>query len=175
VARRNRWQERLELPLLLRALAVPYGARMLEVGCGRGVALPALDRLRLPRRLTGLDIDEALLVEAHARARRTATRCELVHGDVRAMPFADGTFDVVVDFGTLFHIARPEAALHEIARVLRPGGLLVHETKLSQLLSHPARARGRTVPWRAAPHLCRRRWVGLWAARVRAEDGGRRP
>jgi ubiquinone/menaquinone biosynthesis C-methylase UbiE len=141
---------------------------MLEIGCGRGVALPALDRLCLPSLLVGLDVDAALLGEAHVRVRQVGVRCELVAGDVRAMPFDDGAFDVVIDFGTLFHIARSDAGLREIARVLRPGGLLVHETKISQLLSHPVRARGRVLPWRAVPQLRSGRWAGLWAARVRA-------
>jgi SAM-dependent methyltransferase len=84
------------------------------------------------------------------------------------MPFGDDAFDVVIDFGTLFHIARPEAAAGEISRVLAPGGLFIHETKLSQLLSHPVRSRGRRLPSLARHGLRPRRSAVLWASRSRA-------
>ena len=157
-AGRNARQATLEVPALVRALRLPQGGHVLEVGCGRGVALPVLQRLLAPKRLVGLDVDPALLAEANSPA-------ELVCADVRAMPLPDAAFDLVVDFGTLFHIARPADALVEITRVLRPGGLFVHETRASQLLSHPVRARGRCIPWSAAPLLRPHRHAGLWASR----------
>lgn len=79
------------------------------------------------------------------------------------MPFPDGSFDVVIDFGTCFHVSRPEAALCEIARVLDARGRFVHETRLSQLLAHPCRSTGRKLPWTAAPQLVRSRTALLWA------------
>jgi ubiquinone/menaquinone biosynthesis C-methylase UbiE len=157
----------MEVPAMVRCLALPRGARMLEVGCGRGVALSALARLCEPSSLVGLDVDGALIAEARRRLDETRTRCELQVGDVRRMPFDDAAFDVVLDFGTLYHIATAEHAVREVARVLRPGGLFAHETKLSQLLSHPIRARGRAIPWAAEPALRRGRWAGLWATRMR--------
>ncbi len=160
---RNARQERLEVPLMLRALGVPRGARILEVGCGSGVALPVLQERLAPARLVGLDIDAGMLARAPGR------RAELVCGDVRAMPFGDDAFDAVIDFGTCYHIARAERALQEIARVLRPGGSFCHETPLAQLLSHPVRRRpARTLPWSDAPELVACRWAGLSAVRRRA-------
>src|SRR3954452_20204718 len=85
---RNARQQRIEVPLMLRALNVPHDARVLEVGCGRGVALPAIQEHRTPTLLVGLDIDAELLSQADG------TRAELVCGDVRAMPFPDESFDV---------------------------------------------------------------------------------
>jgi cytochrome P450 len=64
---RNWRQEHLEIPLMLRTLDIPRGGRVLEVGCGRGIALPALARNLKPARLVGIDIDPALLVEAGRR------------------------------------------------------------------------------------------------------------
>jgi SAM-dependent methyltransferase len=84
------------------------------------------------------------------------------------MPFADGAFDVIIDFGTLYHIASSEAALDEIARVLAPAGTFVYETKASQFLSHPVRSRGRRLPPLPAHGLQRRRWAMLWASRTKA-------
>lgn len=165
---RNTRQAQLEVPALVRALGLPIGVRILEVGCGRGIALPALDRLCSPRRLVGLDIDEELLVEAADNLREHRTEAELYCGDVRRMPFADEAFDLVIDFGTLYHIAEPPAALDEVARVLAPAGTFAYETKTSQFLSHPVRSRGRRLPALANHGLRHRRWAMLWASRTKA-------
>jgi SAM-dependent methyltransferase len=164
---RNTRQASLELPLMVRALGLPKGGRVLEVGCGRGVALPGLARLLRPSRLAGLDPERAFLAEARARLDLEGFDAELVPGDVRRMPFPDAAFDLVVDFGTCYHIARPALALAEIARVLAPGGLFVHETPLSQLLSHPVRSFGRRMPWRSIGLFERHRTALLWTARRR--------
>ncbi|HEY5943374.1 MAG TPA: class I SAM-dependent methyltransferase [Solirubrobacterales bacterium] len=168
---RNTRQAELEIPAMVRALRIPNDSRILEVGCGRGVALPVLDRLCSPRRLVGIDVDPELLVEAAANLREHGTGAELCAADVRRMPFADEAFDVIVDFGTLFHIARPQVASAEIARVLAPGGIFVHETKASQLLSHPVRSRGRRLPRLEHDGLRRERWAMLWASRTKGLDG----
>jgi ubiquinone/menaquinone biosynthesis C-methylase UbiE len=165
---RNTRQAQLEVPALVRALGLPTDVRILEVGCGRGIALPVLDRLCSPRRLVGLDIDEELLVEAADNLREHGTKAELHRGDVRRMPFADEAFDVIIDFGTLYHIARPQAALDEIARVLASDGTFVYETKTSQFLSHPVRSRGRRLPALATHNLRHRRWAMLWASCTKA-------
>jgi ubiquinone/menaquinone biosynthesis C-methylase UbiE len=165
---RNARQAQLEVPALVRALRIPTEARVLEIGCGRGITLPVIDRLCRPRRLVGLDIDEELLAKAAEELRVSGAEAELCCGDVREMPFGDDAFDVVIDFGTLFHIARPEAAAQEISRVLAPGGLFIHETKLSQLLSHPVRSRGRRLPSLRRHGLRPRRSAVLWASRTRA-------
>lgn len=165
VERRNRLQERVEVPALIRSLRLPAGVSILEVGCGRGVALPPLAELCRPRRLIGLDVDLSLLGEARRRLEGRGMAAELVHGDVRSMPFPDASVDVVVDFGTCWHIADAERALREIERVLAPGGRFVHETVLSQRLAHPVRSRRGGLPWSAAPRLERERTAILWSAR----------
>jgi ubiquinone/menaquinone biosynthesis C-methylase UbiE len=170
---RNSRQGSLEVPLMIRALHLPAGGRVLEVGCGRGVALPVLGRLLRPSRLVGLDPEVGFLEEAGSRLSDAGVAAELVPGDVRRMPFPDAAFDLVIDFGTCYHIARPQAALAEIARVLSPGGLFVHETPLSQLLSHPVRSFGRRIPWRLAPLFERHRTAFLWTARRRRTTVGR--
>lgn len=163
--RRNALQRTLELPLFLALLGVPSGARVLELGCGRGIGLGVIHERRRPARLVGIDADRSLLDQAAAAV--SGSGAELVHGDVRRMPFPDRSFDVVVDFGTLFHVGRPAAALREVARVLAPGGLFCLETPLNQALSHPFRWGGRTLPWGAVPELRRGRSALMWSSRVR--------
>lgn len=138
---------------------------MLEVGCGRGMALGNLARLCAPTRLVGLDIDAAALVDARNRLTAHSFSSELIHGDVRSLPFGEASFDIVIDFGTCYHISRPAVAFAEIARVLSIGGLFVHETRVAQLLAHPVRSLGNRLPWNSAPTLVPYRSRLLWASR----------
>jgi SAM-dependent methyltransferase len=99
-----------------------------------------------------------------------------VHADVRALPLDAGSFDLVIDFGTCYHVGGgaegARQALAEVARVLRPGGLFVHETPVAQHLAHPIRSFGRTLPWGAVPELVRDRAAVLWAGRRRVASPG---
>ena len=163
--RRNILQEGVELPLMIRALSVPKYQRILETGTGRGVALPILAEQCNPSELIGLDIDDELLAHAQSRTEEQGVGATLVHADIREMPFPDESFDIVVDFGTCYHITSPEVALREIVRVLSPGGLFIHETPLAQLLAHPTRTSGHSLPWDSTPGLIPYRNAGLWASR----------
>jgi len=154
-----------KVPLVLRLLALPPGVRVLEVGAGRGVALPVLARLLRPARLVGLDIDPMLIAIAAERCGNRGCTAELFCSDIRELPFADGSFDLIIDFGTCHHIRAPDRALREIERVLSPDGWFVCETVCSQVLSHPFRTRGRRLPWRVVPRLRVERQAFLWKAR----------
>jgi ubiquinone/menaquinone biosynthesis C-methylase UbiE len=162
---RNVLQARVEIPTLTRLLRLPKGGALLEVGCGRGVALGPLARALEPVSLAAVDIDPDLLAHAGATVRAEGLSASVEQADVRALPFPDESFDLVVDFGTCYHIARPELALAEIGRVLRPGGIFMHETGLAQLASHPLRRRRRGLPWMVVPELARSRSALLWASR----------
>lgn len=107
------------------AAAAPSGATVLEIGCG-----PGLLSIRLARshglELTGLDLDPAMIERARANADRAPAgqgpSPSFVAGDVAALPFDDGSFDLVVSTFSMHHWADRTAGLAEIARVLRPGG-----------------------------------------------------
>jgi ubiquinone/menaquinone biosynthesis C-methylase UbiE len=164
-AYRDVLQARLEVPAVVRLLGPARGLRVLEVGCGSGNALEPLVRLLRPARLVGLDVDPSALARAGARSPGGA---ELVEGDVRRMPFPAASFDAVVDFGTVYHVADPERALAEIARVLAAGGCFVHETRLAQLLAHPSRGLPPALAWQRAPALRPHRGALLWSRRIKA-------
>jgi ubiquinone/menaquinone biosynthesis C-methylase UbiE len=136
---------------------------VLEIGCGRGVAMPVFRDLLKPALLLGLDIDCALLERAAERIR--GDDVSVLCADARCIPLPDASIDLAIDFGTCYHIGDPAAALREVARVLRPGGVFVHETPVSQLLAHPLRSFGRTLPWRDVPALRRQRTAVLWSTR----------
>jgi SAM-dependent methyltransferase len=175
VATRNGLQERLEIPMMIRALSIPKGLRILEVGCGRGVALPVfLERLE-PAELWGVDIDPQLVGLARERIAGGKLRATVVEGDVRALPFESGRFDLVIDFGTCYHVSGgregAQRALAEIARVLDAAGVFVHETPVAQHLAHPLRSFARTLPWASAP-FARDRSALLWSRRHKQVEAG---
>src|SRR5262245_6084382 len=162
---RNAAQRTLEIPALVRLLRLPPGGKVLEVGCGRGIGLRALARLLKPSEIAGIDVDPGLLRRAESDLREHGVACRLLPADVRDLPFADGTFDTVFDFGTCYHVHPREAALREIARVLRPGGLFVHESALAQALAHPTRTSWRSLPWDTVTDLRPHRSALLWSSR----------
>ncbi len=104
---------------LLRRLGGPGTVRRaLEVGCGRGEALALLARTFGAADAVGLDLDLRML----ALARRRHPEARLVLADAARMPFRDGAFDAVFDFGALHIVAEWRRALDEVRRVLTPGG-----------------------------------------------------
>jgi hypothetical protein len=104
------------------ALDVTSGTRLLDAGCGSGLALVlAAER---GAAVTGVDASEALLALARDRLRLA----ELRVGDLEALPFRDGTFEVVTAFNAVQYAEDQQAAVAELARVLRPGGRLAVAT-----------------------------------------------
>src|SRR5262249_32625208 len=97
------------------------GRVVLDIACGEGYGSALL--ARHAARVTGADIAPAAIAHARARYARCAN-LEFREADCAALPFADGSFDVVVSFETLEHIRAQEAFLGEIRRVLRPGGFV---------------------------------------------------
>jgi SAM-dependent methyltransferase len=103
-------------------LNVAAGASVLDVACGTGnVAIPMA---KLGAVVTGVDIAPNLLVQARDRAATQGVDVTFDEGDAEALPYADASFDVVVTmFGAMF-APRPEVVAKELARVLKPGGML---------------------------------------------------
>lgn len=96
--------------------------RALDLGCGTG-ALAELVLEAVPGcELSGVDLSEAMLAEAH---ERLGSRVELVEGDSEHLPFPDGFFDVVYCNDSFHHYPNPERAAYQAWRVLRAGGVFV--------------------------------------------------
>jgi ubiquinone/menaquinone biosynthesis C-methylase UbiE len=95
------------------------GKDVLEVGCGTGLILK--DVAGEARRAMGVDLSAGMLRRSHERGLRVA------QGDATSIPFASESFDVVCSFKVLPHVRDLAAALAEMARLLRPGGVLLLE------------------------------------------------
>lgn len=121
---------------LLRELAFRGDERVLDIGCGRGVVLLMAAKQLPAGRAVGLDLwrsvdqsgnrPEATLANADAEGVRD--RVELHTGDMRRMPFEDGSFNAVVSSAAIHNIHPADGrtqAIGEAVRVLRPGGRLV--------------------------------------------------
>ena len=110
--------------LLRRAIdCVPVGAgTLLDAGCGTGNLLASVRRRRRDIDLHGIDFSEAML----RRARAKLSEAQFLPGDLNAaLPYPDGSFDVVTCINVLYAVARPERTLAELRRVLKPGGTLI--------------------------------------------------
>jgi SAM-dependent methyltransferase len=96
-----------------------HGTRHLDVGCGAGMA--AALSAALGAQVAGVDAAEALLEIARERTPGGDFR----HGDLEALPFDDGTFDLVTGFNAFQFAGNPARALREAGRVTKTGGVIV--------------------------------------------------
>ena len=101
------------------------GRHVVEVGCGRGVGAEVILDTLGAAKVTAFDLDESM-VEL-ARKRLCGRPVSLSVGHVCEIEQPAGGVDTVVDFGIIHHVPDWQQALAEIARVLRPGGLLLFE------------------------------------------------
>ncbi len=101
------------------------GQRILDVGCGGGFLSAQLAEAVTWGELVGIDIDQSQVDLAREMAdRRSVANAQFQVGDALALPFGDGSFDVVHFGGVLLHVGDVDRALDEARRVLRPGGLI---------------------------------------------------
>ena len=107
--------------------------QVLDVGCGRGLIVIGAAKRLTTGRATGIDIWQAQdltrngpeAVLENARRERVAERVAVQTADVRKLPFVDGSFDIVLSNAVIHNLYKAsdrDQAIHEIARVLKPGG-----------------------------------------------------
>ena len=106
----------------LDALGVGDGTRLLDAGCGSGLALLLAQRRGAV--VTGLDASAGLL----AVARDRLPDADLREGDLEELPYEDHSFDAVTAFNSVQYTSDPTAALREIKRVAVPGALVAVTT-----------------------------------------------
>ncbi|MFD4651012.1 class I SAM-dependent methyltransferase [Streptomyces sp. NPDC058441] len=127
-ARAARWDTRFpddgpRFEAAVAELGLRAGDRVLDAGCGTGRALPALrDAVGPTGAVLGVDLTPAML-EAAARAGRDRAG-SLMLADVTRLPVRSESLDAVFGSGLVAHLPQPQENLRELARVVRPGGLL---------------------------------------------------
>ena len=105
--------------------ALRSGQSLLDIGCGPGTITMDLAQRVAPGRVLGIDSGEAVIVQAVDAALAAGTdNLEFAVGDVYALGAADDSFDVVHAHQVLQHLTDPVAALREMRRVCRPGGIV---------------------------------------------------
>ena len=135
---------------LVAALALSGNERVLDAGCGRGLALIACARKLTTGKAVGVDLwaakdlsdnnPEATLADAAAEG--VADRILVETGDITRLPFHDASFDAVISMTVIHNIPTRDArdlALRELVRVLKPGGRiaifdLLHASRYSEVL-----------------------------------------
>src|ERR1019366_8507350 len=126
VLRSHRWRTAANSAGYLMPLLRP-GASMLDVGCGPGTITSDLAGLVAPGPVIGVDASADVIAEAQALARSDgpgAASLSFEVGDLFNLRFDDATFDVVHAHQVLQHVGDPVAALVEMRRVCRPGGIV---------------------------------------------------
>jgi len=120
---RDRWWDASFTEFLRETLQPRAGNRILDVGCGAGIAEVSLGRLGLSQvKLFGIDRVQTRVREAAEATAAHNIRAGLAAADACQLPFANESFDSTFCVAVLQHIRDLDTAIHEFARVTKPGG-----------------------------------------------------
>ena len=126
------------VPVLLASLLA--GARVVDLGCGRGDSVDLFRAADPEVRWVGVDLEHSAEV-----AQRTREDAEFRTFDGRRLPFGDGEVDLVFCKQVLEHVERPHDLVADVARALRPGGRFAGST--SHLEPYHSRSVGSWTPY----------------------------
>lgn len=109
--------------IILAELDLSNNQRILDLGCGRGFYLKAINQLNPELKLTGLDINPEYLNAA--KETIDSPRIKFIKGDATNLPFENNSFDQIIASEILEHIKEDERVIEEVYRVLKPGGKVI--------------------------------------------------
>lgn len=143
-------------------LSIQPGDRVLDAGCGRGFYLNFMAELFPNVRVWGVELDLPLL----PIARLHVPTAEVVNGNLYNLPFPDGSFDKIICSEVMEHVPDDSAAMHELSRVLAPGGTLALSVPSS---SYPFwwDPINKTLEALVGTHIATGPLAGVWANHVR--------
>ncbi|MCS6154737.1 class I SAM-dependent methyltransferase [Shewanella baltica] len=135
-------QNHVEAPLLTSMMPKPMARceRALEIGCGFGNGIQLIREHFGAGHITAVDIDPEMVAAAQSRwqARPQGLKgLSFSVADASRLPFADGEFDMVFDFAVFHHIPDWQAAIKDVARVLKPNGYFVIEDLYRAAICNP--------------------------------------
>lgn len=107
------------------ARALLNGATVVDLASGEGYGAAWISEVA--ESVTGIDIDEASVLHARAQYNRR-DNLNFVLGNIQSLPFASSCVDAVTCFEAIEHVENPRAMVEEVARILRPGGLMLVST-----------------------------------------------
>ena len=115
------WGHRSHTAWALSYLDVQPTDRVLDIGCGGGMAVKLITKVAVDGFVTGIDHSQEMVKQARRRnaAAIRAGRVDIVHGDVVTLPFDDASFDSVIGVETFYFWPDPIQSLREVHRVLR--------------------------------------------------------
>jgi ubiquinone/menaquinone biosynthesis C-methylase UbiE len=138
-----------------RMLPLPRYGRVLEVGAGTGFFLLNLWQAGFVAEAHATDLSPGMLAACAVNAARLGCELRAAAGDAEALPYADGSFDLVVGHAFLHHLPDYAGGLAEMGRVLRPGGALLvagEPTRLGDRIAGVAK-RAASAGMRAAERI----------------------
>jgi SAM-dependent methyltransferase len=124
---------------ILRRAAVPPSSRCLDIGAGQGNTTRLIHRVWQASETVGVEFDPALV--AHARGHEeNSPGVSFTQGNAMQLDFPDNSFDAAFTRYLLLHLPDPDAAIRELARVVKPGGVIVsYEPDMRGDCAHPHR------------------------------------
>ncbi len=139
---------------------LPYD-RALELGCGTGFFLLNLIQSGVARRGSVTDLSPGMVKVATRNGQSLGLDIDGRVADAEGIPYDDNTFDLVVGHAVLHHIPDVEVSLHEVLRVLKPGGRFVFAGEPTTVGDGYARTLS-TLTWKIATNVTRLPGLGSW-------------